>query len=344
MQLDRTEIAIRARSALELFDLSLQVLKRHALPIAVSSAILGWPLLLLDSWATAWMLGEDALLAAELLDEPLGTMRWRHAAHIVALFVMQFPLITLPTSIYLGHQIFFEPISLRNLLARLWSIAGRCLLVLGIVRLALIGLLVEPLIDRNAEFSLTEFWFIFMIPAVGLLVRATRPFAPEILGLELCPLKSKRPDEIAYRVRSSGLHRYLASEHLYRFMATTLFATLLFGSVIAAQMFAIGASTGTWVWNYWFDYFGLPLSLWCVGLLIAVFRFLAYLDSRIRLEGWEIELRLKAEAIRLDPPAPIATAPEHGGGIGNLRGGHPSPGNSNSGLTELVTTSTEQAS
>jgi hypothetical protein len=32
---------------------------------------------------------------------------------------------------------------------------------------------------------------------------------------------------------------------------------------------------------------------------MAVFRFLNYLDSRIRLEGWEIELRLRAEAERL---------------------------------------------
>ncbi len=339
MQLDRTEIAIRARSALELFDLSLQVLKRHALPIAVSGAIIGWPLLLLDSWAIAWMLGEEALLAADLLDEPLGTMRWRHAAHLIALFIMQFPLITLPTSIYLGHQIFYEPMPLRSVLARLWSIAGRCLLVLGIVRLGLISLIAEPLIDRNSEFSLTEFWFIFMIPAVGLLLRATRPFAPEILGLELCPLRSTRPAEIAYRIRSSGLHRYLASEHLYRFVASAIFATLLLGSVIAAQMFIIGASTGNWLWNYWFDYVGLPLSLWGVGLLIAVFRFLAYLDSRIRLEGWEIELRLKAEALRLDPPAPIATDPEQGVSIGNSN-----HSNSDSRSVELVSTLAEQAS
>ena len=225
------------------------------------------------------------------------------------------------------------------MLARLWSIAGRCLLVLGIVRLGLISLIAEPLIDRNSEFSLTEFWFIFMIPAVGLLLRATRPFAPEILGLELCPLRSTRPAEIPYRIRSSGLHRYLASEHLYRFVASAIFATLLLGSVIAAQMFIIGASTGNWLWNYWFDYVGLPLSLWGVGLLIAVFRFLAYLDSRIRLEGWEIELRLKAEALRLDPPAPIATDPEQGVSIGNSN-----HSNSDSRSVELVSTLAEQAS
>ena len=37
-----------------------------------------------------------------------------------------------------------------------------------------------------------------------------------------------------------------------------------------------------------------------VGVFYSVFRFLAYLDSRIRLEGWEVELRIRAEAERID--------------------------------------------
>ncbi len=338
MQLDRTQIAIRARSALELFDLSLQVLKRHIVPIAVSGAVIGWPLLLIDSWAVAWMLGEDALLAADRLDEPLAAMRWRHSSHLIALFVMQFPLISLPTSIFLGHQIFYEPMPLRKLFARLWPIAGRCLLVLGIVRLGLIGLMMEPLVDRYQEFSHLEFWFIFVAAGCALLFRVSRPFAPEILGLELCPLQSKRSDEITYRVRSRSLHRYLLSEHLNRFLGAALFATLLFFAVIAAQMFAIGASTGYWQWNFWFDYVGLPLALWGVGLFMAVFRFLSYLDSRIRLEGWEIELRLKAEAARLEPPAQVATEAKEPLATLSSNGGE-----SNSPLAELVANSPEHA-
>jgi hypothetical protein len=35
--------------------------------------------------------------------------------------------------------------------------------------------------------------------------------------------------------------------------------------------------------------------------LISVVRFLDYLDLRIRHEGWEVELLMKAEALRLKP-------------------------------------------
>ena len=43
----------------------------------------------------------------------------------------------------------------------------------------------------------------------------------------------------------------------------------------------------------------VPLALWLAGIYATVFRFLSYLDSRIRLEGWEVELQLKAERARV---------------------------------------------
>ena len=43
----------------------------------------------------------------------------------------------------------------------------------------------------------------------------------------------------------------------------------------------------------------LPLAAWVVVGYFAVVRFLAYLDRRIRCEGWEVELLMRAEAARL---------------------------------------------
>ena len=43
-----------------------------------------------------------------------------------------------------------------------------------------------------------------------------------------------------------------------------------------------------------------PLSLWLVAGFLAVVRFLSYLDIRIRQEGWAVELRIRAEATRLN--------------------------------------------
>ena len=41
-----------------------------------------------------------------------------------------------------------------------------------------------------------------------------------------------------------------------------------------------------------------PLALWAAGALSVLIRFLSYLDTRIRLEGWEVQLAVRAEAIR----------------------------------------------
>ena len=45
---------------------------------------------------------------------------------------------------------------------------------------------------------------------------------------------------------------------------------------------------------------GVPLAMWFVAAYLTVVRFLNYLDLRIRDEGWEVELRMRAEAVRLE--------------------------------------------
>ena len=72
-------------------------------------------------------------------------------------------------------------------------------------------------------------------------------------------------------------------------LAATLYGTLLMG---------IAALVGN-LDSIWYDRVLIPMVLWLVGLFVVVFRFLSYLDSRIRLEGWELELRLRAEGQRV---------------------------------------------
>ena len=47
------------------------------------------------------------------------------------------------------------------------------------------------------------------------------------------------------------------------------------------------------------EYVEDPLSIWIGVAIAATIRFLAYLDARIRQEGWEVELMIRAEASRL---------------------------------------------
>ena len=309
MQLDRTEIVVRQRGVLELLDLSLLVLKQHFRPILFTSAIIGVPLLILDILALRWMLGEDAYLVADYLESPESAMHWRYIFHLVALYTLQFQIASLPVTIFLGNQIFFEHISMRQLLGKLKPLAWRAIVVLGVLRLGLVPLVAEFFVNRGLVFDWTvELWFIFMLSCVGLIFRAGWPFAPEILGLELCRVRARSDKEVSYGKRNRSLHKYLLADHYARFMAASTFAVLLTLMILGAGLFMQGTLRGDWQWNRWFDFITLPLALWLTGLFMAVFRFLSYLDSRIRLEGWELELRLRAESQRLLHPPGVRTA------------------------------------
>ena len=74
-----------------------------------------------------------------------------------------------------------------------------------------------------------------------------------------------------------------------------------------------------------------PLALWLVAGVSVIIRLLNYLDTRIRLEGWEVELAFRAEALRqLEATCIIVTsseqnrhqrlAPGSRRGMPNLRG------------------------
>ena len=70
-------------------------------------------------------------------------------------------------------------------------------------------------------------------------------------------------------------------------------------SVTLCELFISGVFFGVWTWEWWMDIVVFPINLWLVALWGTVFRFLSYLDCRTRLEGWELDLRLRAEAQRL---------------------------------------------
>jgi hypothetical protein len=73
----------------------------------------------------------------------------------------------------------------------------------------------------------------------------------------------------------------------------------LLAMLIGVSLFAQAILIGSWDLSEVIIYAIVPLSLWMVGLLMTVFRYLCYIDSRIRLEGWEIDLRLRAESKRI---------------------------------------------
>lgn len=300
MELDRTEIVIRSRSSLELLDLSLLVVKRHAVMLSIAGALFGLPLLLLDIFLLHWTISEDAILAAEDVTFPEFSIWFNYVAHFCILWCLQLPLATFPVTVFLGAQIFYLPISVSDLLGHLRGLAWRAVWVLGIFRMGIIGFVVLAIIYGTYSMTFWEGIYLFVLFPIAMIVRMMWPFAPEIIGLERCPLRSKDKNEISYSKRRSSLHGPLQGELFGRMLVALFFGTLLLLMLVGTALFVKAIVTGSWQWNWYFYVLVLPAALWLVGIFLAIFRYLSYIDSRIRLEGWEIELRLRAEALRME--------------------------------------------
>lgn len=309
MQLDKTEIVIRERATLELFDLTLMLIRRYFGRLLVSSAILGLPFMLINVAITAWMVNEQTLALIDDFDDAYLAARMRHTLHIVALWFLQYPLASLPATLFIGNKIFFEDLSLRAILRQMRPLVWRSVWVLGIARLGLVGLLCEFLVDRGTAFEpfIELFVLTFCMCGVAGLVRAAKPFAPEILGLESCKLRADSTKELSYSRRSRGLHGPFFSENFGRFVTCSIAVVGLVVSIGSIPIWLLSLIDWLTAWQGWADHLVLPLTLWLVSIFVTVFRFLSYLDARIRLEGWEVELQLKAERQRLLPRSDLGT-------------------------------------
>lgn len=239
-------------------------------------------------------------MASENLSDPELAMWARHTWHIILLTAIEFPIVSLPITLFLGSQIFFNPVTLRDILGAMWAIAIPVVVVLGMARFGLLFLVSEWFVPHDVAWSTLEFWTCILAPLVVFFIRAGWPFAPEILALERCKLRKKDPKAITYASRSRALHRLFVADHVARWVGSCIYGLLLVVMLVGFAMFVRGITRGAWDWTPIYDHVVLPICLWAASLFFAVFRFLSYLDNRIRLEGWEIELRLKAEASRLE--------------------------------------------
>jgi hypothetical protein len=145
--------------------------------------------------------------------------------------------------------------------------------------------------------------------------RARSPFHPEILALERCPIR-KRSNQLTARQRSRSLHLPNRADLLGN--AFLLLPT--YGLTFLLTLFSLAAIRrlliGDPIWDRATLQVLVPVSFWMVAGFAIVVRYLSYLDLRIRQEGWEVELLLRAEAARLTAvplppthPPPTAATP-----------------------------------
>jgi hypothetical protein len=267
MQLDKTRVAIRERSFIDILDLALAVLREHAGPLCLAWLAGAVPAALFNYWLLSdWFVSN----AFDYGDLPTYVM------YMSLLICWELPLATSPITLYLGQALFVERPEAARLAKDFLSSLPQMLLYQVFLR----GVLI---------------WMVITIPVVFV----GWPYLSEIILLERNPWRKRSPVGTSTLTRSSNMHGRNRGELFSRWLGSLLLGALLvfifwrsawfLVRVLAPQLEDVAPQFTVW----------LPAALWLVLGYFAVVRFLSYLDLRIRAEGWEVELLLRAEAARL---------------------------------------------
>ena len=207
-----------------------------------------------------------AVLNAWLLSDPsFPTIGW------MMLLILEVPWATAPLTLVIGDLMFGIPARPRRL--------ARTLLI------SLPALIMGQLIVRSL-FLFTGFFY-FVMPS-------QHPFLNEVILLE-------RKGPFEQFKRSTILTRGCGGELFMRWISQLIvgltFAVCVLMSVRTIGSVLIGNEL-TWYSPGMTDRNGLLFqgAVWIAVAFFGVYRFFSYIDRRIRLEGWELDLRIKAVA------------------------------------------------
>jgi hypothetical protein len=303
MQLDRTRIAIRERGLLETFDLTLAVFRDFFGPIVACALLAILPLALINYALVGWM------VPAEFDGEAFG---FRYMWNMTVLIFLEAPLASVFIVAYLGPAVFLEDRTIRQVAGDVLSQSWPLFLCQGLLRGVVFAWILYLFTSREEANGFLEGFVMLVLMGWSAALRAFRPYINEIILLEKNPLWTRRPGTITVGKRSAHLHGPYSGDLFIRWCGAAAVGVLLVALVLYTAFIALGVlitdwpfhfdtDEGTFAWNMgWFKLqFVYPASLWLVVAFMAVVRFLSYLDLRIRHEGWEVELLMRAESLRL---------------------------------------------
>lgn len=264
MRLDDHRIVIRERGYFELLDLALRVLRDQAGPLCLALLAGIGPLVVFNAWLL------DRAVAV-----PAGGPPWMFLLMMLMVVLWEAPLATAPATMCLGRALFNQPLE-AGPIAREFA---RSLPQLLLYQVLLRGLLLATLVGSFVPFIVN-------------------PYLNEVILLERNPWRTTRKNTISTWQRSSILHRGQGSDFFLRWMLA-----IVIGLVLIVAFWGSLAVTARWLfgeqdWSGPFYTCLYPAALWMMTAYFTVVRFLGYLDLRIRREGWEVELLMRAELDR----------------------------------------------
>jgi len=268
MQLDQTRIVIRERGYLDLLDLALRLVRAHAshlLACAMPGMVIA---IVLNAWLLSVAVGTPE-------EDP--TAPTTYLMLLPFLVVYELPLVMALPTLYLGQALFVDRPSRRQMSADLLRSLPQLILFQVVFRALLV------------PWVLT--WFLLF---------ATVPYLNEVILLERNPIRRRKgyPGLTTWS-RAWSLHARNTGELFARWLGSLLFAPLLIVSLWFSLHMLRGLLTTDTAYDQAFYLIELQVAVWLVALYFTVVRFLSYLDLRIRNEGWEVELRMRAEGARL---------------------------------------------
>ncbi len=286
MDLANTDVEIRERSLPQRVDLTFRFIASRFRGV-VAYAALGVIPAMIGNVLLLWIL--DPYHA-------WSNQGWGWAwALMVYLTWVESPWVMAPLVVYLGATLFRQPISGRLAIREAWQKSGHQLFVHGLVRTQVLwcglvllaygtlspGLLVASLVA--GVILLMIFW-------------SFRPYVDQIIFLERLPLLFKSDHPMTIGKRSAMLHGADVGRVVIESMINFLLAAVVFYATYGMLLWGYYWWTFNTVTQDWFGWTLFALAWWCSMVVSTVVRFFGYLDSRIRAEGWELELRVRREA------------------------------------------------
>ena len=275
MQLDHNRIAIRERHYIEILDLGLRVMRKCGWPLAAALAVGVVPAACFNAWLLAGYVDQYSPIMLDSpfheLDVPL-TYLW----YMFLLVIWETALATAPATLFLGESLFMEKPQLKQIARRL----------LG----SLPQLIVYQLILRAILVAMVFAWFVLY---------AAWPHLNEVILLERNPMRRARQGRMSTYRRTITFHAGYTGDLFGRWLGSVVVGILLFICFWVSMIISRHLFFNEEYWQRTSYTIFYPLALWLTVSYFTVVRFLGYLDLRIRREGWEVELMMRAEQARL---------------------------------------------
>jgi hypothetical protein len=290
VQFDLTRIVIRQRGIWEVLDLALRVNRIYAKPLWLVTLTLALPLAILNAWVLHPVVADEFSLETNA----------RYLWLVIWLVFLETPVATLPTTALLGRAMFLQDLSWRAIAGDIRQVLPGIVWTQGITRggLAVVAVLLSSRPEMELGVGPTDTW-LFILAAYSLGPRMIRPYVNEIVLLERNPLRRQDATTVTVGRRIRALHRANTGDLVARWIATALATTALTTSLVLTFWFAAGMMANDWRWGSLIVQWMFPCALWLATVYTAIVKFICYLDLRIRREGWEVELKVRAAAQEL---------------------------------------------